>query len=100
MRRRPRGRSVKREMQEMSGPTSATPRDGRPNELERARRRRDQAAQGSPDWDAASEAVLELEAADALLYTEQLRPRLFLLEPSSVRCAVPFTGAAAENWPV
>ncbi len=63
----------------------ATPGDGRPTELDRARRRRDQAAQGSPDWDAASEAVMELEAADALLSPEQPRPRLFLLEPSSVR---------------
>ena len=59
--------------------------DGRPTELERARRRRDQAAQGSPDWDAASEAVMELEAAHALLRPQQPRPRLFLLEPSSVR---------------
>ena len=72
-------------MQGVCAPTVAMPGDGRPNELERARRRRDQAAQGSPDWDAASEAVMELEAADALLSPEQPRPRLFLLEPSSVR---------------
>ncbi len=72
-------------MQDMSVPTMAMPGDGRPTELERARRRRDQAAQGSPDWDAASEAVMELEAADALLRPKPPRPRLFLLEPSSVR---------------
>ena len=35
-----------------------------------ARHRRDQVAKGSPDWDAASEAVTELEAADALLQTK------------------------------
>lgn len=72
-------------MQDVSVPTMAMPEDGRPTELERARRRRDQAAQGSPDWDAASEAVMELEAADASIPVEQPRPRLFLLEPSSVR---------------
>ena len=85
MRSRPRGPSLEREMHDMSVPAIATPGDGRPTELDRARRRRDQAAQGSPDWDAASEAVMELEAADALLSPEQPRPRLFLLEPSSVR---------------
>jgi hypothetical protein len=77
--------SVERDMHELSVPAMAMPGDGRPTQLERARRRRDQAAQGSPDWDAASEAVLELEATDAPLQTEQPRPRLFLLEPSSVR---------------
>jgi hypothetical protein len=85
MRSRLRDPSVEREMHELSVPAMATAGDGRPTELERARRRRDQAAQGSPDWDAASEAVLELEAADALLRPEQPRPRLFLLQPSSVR---------------
>lgn len=85
MRPPPRGPSVKRDMHETNYPTMALPNDGRPTKLERARRRRDQAAQGSPDWDAASEAVLELEAADALLRPEQPRPRLYLLEPSSVR---------------
>lgn len=49
-------------------------------ELEHARRRRDQAAQGSPDWDAASEAVMELEALDAEPVDEQPRRRLFLVE--------------------
>ena len=85
MRPRPRGLTVERDMQDVSVPTIAMPRAGRTTELERARRRRDQAAQGSPDWDAASEAVMELEAADALLHTAQPRPRLFLLKPSSVR---------------
>jgi hypothetical protein len=85
MRPRPRSRSVERDMHELSVPAMAMPGDGRPTELERARRRRDQAAEGSPDWDAASEAVMELEAADASLQTEPPRPRLFLLEPSSVR---------------
>lgn len=70
MRPRPRDPRVERDMLEASVPTLATPRDGRPNELERARRRRDQAAKGSPDWDAASEAVLELEAADASIRAE------------------------------
>ena len=85
MRPLPRGPSVKRDMHETSYPTMALPTDGRPTELQRARRRRDQAAQGSPDWDAASEAVLELEAAEPSLLDEQPRPRLFLLEPSSRR---------------
>ena len=85
MRQRPRSPSVERDMYDLSAPAMAMPGEGRPTELERARRRRDQAAQGSPDWDAASEAVLELEAADALPRPEQPRPRLFLLEPSSVR---------------
>ena len=49
-------------------------------ELERARRRRDQAAQGSPDWDAASEAVVELEAKDAEARSEQPHRKLFLVE--------------------
>jgi hypothetical protein len=77
--------SVKRDMYEPSYPTLARPADRRPSELERARRRRDQAAQGSPDWDAASEAVMELEAADALVRAEPPHRRLFLLEPSSAR---------------
>lgn len=56
-------------------------RTGRPlTQLDRARRRRDEAAQGSPDWDAASEAVMELEAdGDA---SDALAPRqLFLVDP-------------------
>jgi hypothetical protein len=72
-------------MQDVSVPTMAMPEDGRPTELDRARRRRDQAAQGSPDWDAASEAVMELEGADASILAMQPRPRPFLLQPSSVR---------------
>jgi hypothetical protein len=72
-------------MQDVSDPTMAMLRDGRPTRLERARRRRDQAAQGSPDWDAASEAVMELESADAPIRAEGPHPRLFLLEPGSVR---------------
>jgi hypothetical protein len=75
-----RGPTVKPDMQALSTPATAMPGDGRPTELERARRRRDQAAQGSPDWDAASEAVLELEAAD-----QPPRVRLFLLESTSAR---------------
>lgn len=74
-----------RDMHETSYPGLPRPTDRRPTELERARLRRDLAAQGSPDWDAASEAVLELEAADALIRAERSRPRLFLLEPSSTR---------------
>jgi hypothetical protein len=79
--------SVKPDMYETAYPTLARPADRRPTELERARRRRDQAAQGSPDWDAASEAVMELEAADVLLRAEREGPRrrLFALEPSSAR---------------
>jgi len=82
MRRHSRQSSVKPDMYETSYPTLP---DRRPTELERARRRRDQAAQGSPDWDAASEAVMELEAADALVRAEPPHRRLFLLEPSSAR---------------
>ena len=82
MRRHSRQSSVKPDMYETSYPTLP---DRRPTELERARRRRDQAAQGSPDWDAASEAVMELEAADVLLGAEPPHRRLFLLEPSSAR---------------
>jgi hypothetical protein len=72
-------------MYKTSYPTLARSADRRPTELERARRRRDQAAHGSPDWDAASEAVLELEAADAVLRAEPPHRNLFLLEPSSAR---------------
>jgi hypothetical protein len=50
-------------------------------ELERARRRRDEAAPGSPDWDAAAEAVLELEANESVPLPDQRRPRLFLVDP-------------------
>ena len=87
MRLRSRESRVKRDMYETVYPTLARPTDRRPTELERARRRRDQAAQGSPDWDAASEAVLELEAAAALSLRERERPRrrVFLVEPSSAR---------------
>lgn len=53
----------------------------RQEELERARRRRDQAAPGSPDWDAASEAVLELEAHDPA--AGQHHRNLFLVESRS-----------------
>ena len=52
-----------------------------PTELERARRRRDQAAQGSPDWDAASEAVMELEAGDPVSFAEGRGRKLFLVRP-------------------
>jgi hypothetical protein len=50
--------------------------------LERARQRRDQAAPGSPEWDAASEAVLELEAQarEVTTLTEQLRRQPFFAE--------------------
>ena len=72
------------DMQAFSVPPISIPTHGGPTALERARLRRDAAAHGSPDWDAASEAVLELEAADALQPNEQRRPRLFLV-PSSVR---------------
>ncbi len=85
MRPRPRRPRVERVMQDVIDPTMAMPGAGRPSQLERARRRRDQAAQGSPDWDAASEAVMELEAADASIRAEGPHPRLFLLEPRSVR---------------
>jgi hypothetical protein len=49
-------------------------------ELERARRRRDSAAPSSPDWDAASEAVLELEARDQASRADHPRLGLFLVE--------------------
>jgi hypothetical protein len=54
--------------------------DKRRLDLERARRRRDEAAQGSPDWDAAFEAVLELEAGDATPRADQFRRRLFIVD--------------------
>jgi hypothetical protein len=54
--------------------------DHRQVELERARQRREYAAPGSPDWDAASEAVLELEARDPAPLAEQLRRKLFHVE--------------------
>jgi hypothetical protein len=75
---------VASDMHVLSIPQMTKPAHGHPTALERARLRRDGAAQGSPDWDAASEAVLELEAVDALLPDGQPRRRLFLL-PSSVR---------------
>jgi hypothetical protein len=85
MRRRRAWSSVKRDMYPTLYPRLLTPANSRPTELNRARRRRDQAAQGSPDWDAASEAVCELEAADALARAARPYRRLFLLEPSSAR---------------
>ena len=85
MRRRPGRFTVKLDMNPTLYPRLLKLGNGRPSELNRARRRRDQAAQGSPDWDAASEAVLELEAADALLRAAQPYRPLFLLEPSSAR---------------
>ena len=72
------------DMQVFSAPPIAVPTHSGPTALERARLRRDAAAHGSPDWDAASEAVLELEAVDAVVPDGQPRRRLFLL-PSSVR---------------
>lgn len=51
-------------------------------DIERARQRRDAAAPGSPDWDAASEAVLEFEAHETAPLAEQLRTRLVRGEPS------------------
>ena len=72
------------DMQVFSVPPISIPAHGGPTALERARLRRDAAAHGSPDWDAASEAVLELEAVDAVPPDGQPRRRLFLL-PSSVR---------------
>lgn len=53
--------------------------DKRLIDLARARRRRDQAAQGSPDWDAASEAVMELESDDPELFAEQRGRKLYLV---------------------
>jgi hypothetical protein len=85
MRGRPGQPSVNRDMYPTLSPRLLTLATGRPTELNRARRRRDQAAQGSPDWDAASEAVCELEAADALIRAAQPYRALFLLEPSSAR---------------
>lgn len=75
---------VDSDMQVFSAPPITMPTHGGPTALERARLRRDAAAQGSPDWDAASEAVLELEAIDALALDGQPLRRLFLV-PSSVR---------------
>ena len=85
MRRRPGRPSVKRDMYPTLHPRLLELANSRPTELDRARRRRDEAAQGSPDWDAASEAVAELEAAEALLRAERPYRHLFLLEPSSAR---------------
>lgn len=84
MRRHPGSPSVKRDMYPTLYPR-LTLANSRPTELNRARWRRDQAAQGSPDWDAASEAVCELEAADALARATRPYTRLFMLEPSSAR---------------
>jgi hypothetical protein len=58
-------------------------------QLDRARRRRDEAAQGSPDWDAASEAVMELEADDRASDPNQAPRQLFLVDPRSAGRGVP-----------
>lgn len=58
-------------------------------QLDRARRRRDEAAQGSPDWDAASEAVMELEADDRSWDTEQAPQQLFRIDPRHDNRGVP-----------
>lgn len=68
--------------EERLGQMTAMQTDRRQIEMERARQRRDQAAPGSPDWDAASEAVLELEAHDTAPLAEQLRRKLFHVESS------------------
>lgn len=52
-------------------------------ELARARRRRDTAANGSPDWDAASEAVLELESYESATTEDPPRRALYLVGPRS-----------------
>ena len=80
MRRCPAGSIVDRDMHEPSFSLIALSTDRRQIDLERARRRRDEAANGSPDWDAASEAVLELEAHASLRLADQLRRRLFVAE--------------------
>jgi hypothetical protein len=85
MRRRPGRFTVKPDMHPTLYPRLLKLGNSRPTELHRARRRRDQAAQGSPDWDAASEAVCELEAAEALVRAARPYRALFLLEPSSAR---------------
>jgi hypothetical protein len=59
---------------------NAVPMDHHTIALARARQRRDEAAQGSPDWDAASEAVVELESSDMSPLGEQLRRRLYVVE--------------------
>ncbi len=48
--------------------------------LERARQRLEEAAPGSPDWDAASEAIIELEAHDPAPLVDQLRRKLFVVD--------------------
>ena len=80
MRNHPAESNVDRDMHEPSFSLMALSIDRRQIDLERARRRRDQAAQGSPDWDAASEAVLELEAHASLRLADQLRRRVFVAE--------------------
>lgn len=75
----PRGAQYRGDMPHPCDPTVLTPAYKPPTDLERARRRRDQAAQGSPDWDAASEAVMELEADDPAVYAEQRGRKLFLI---------------------
>jgi hypothetical protein len=62
-------------------PTEPSHTDPHATDLERARRRRDEAAQGSPDWDAASEAVMELEADDPASFAERHGRKLFLVRP-------------------
>lgn len=68
-------------MQSQTRSMTAPLTDKREIDLQRARRRRDQAAHGSPDWDAASEAVLELEADDPDGFAEQRGRKLFLVRP-------------------
>ena len=72
---------IRREMPRPTDPTEPTPIRRASTDLERARLRRDQAAQGSPDWDAASEAVMELEADDPAAFAEQRGRKLFLVRP-------------------
>ena len=72
---------AKTHVQRQTGSMIAPPTDKRLIDLQRARRRRDQAAQGSPDWDAASEAVMELEADDPELFAEQRGRKLHLVRP-------------------
>lgn len=80
MRQRPGEFNVNPHMHKPSYSALALSLDRRQIDLERARRRRDEAAQGSPDWDAASEAVLELEAHASLRLADQLRRRVFVAE--------------------
>ncbi len=73
------GNPVLLDMARRIDPSTTLQSDLRLLQLERARRRRDDAAQGSPDWDAASEAVIELEAEDPTSRAEVRGPRLYLV---------------------